>query len=98
MSGSVPALRIGDLVGALLFCDFYVDILKREHVDQLLLCPCREAAPISKLRSVLVSTEHTIPHRQVGEVVLVDVILVVNRMQLWCLYEESEPGGVRTLA
>src|SRR4051812_40942028 len=68
-----------------------IDILECEHGSQLFLGTLGKAAPINKVGRVLVCGEQSIPQRNVAEVVLVDVVLMMHRMKLRCLNEVAKP-------
>src|SRR6185503_1701914 len=69
-----------------------VHVLECKHWNQFLLGPCGKTAAVDEPDRVLVGSEHSIPERNVAEVVLVHIELVVDRVQLGRLDEISQPG------
>src|SRR5262245_50528460 len=59
-----------------------VNVLERQHAGELLLRALGKAATLGELDRVAVRAEHPVPQRDVAEVVLVHVELVVDRVQL----------------
>jgi hypothetical protein len=72
---------------------FVVDVLKHQHFPELFFCALRETAALSELGRVFVGAKQTIPQRDVPEIVLVHVVLVMDGMELGGLNEEAQPFG-----
>src|SRR5713101_6833640 len=52
---------------------FKVDVLEGEHWNQFLLGTLRESAALYEFSGVLVGPEHSIPERNIAEVIFMDV-------------------------
>ena len=79
-------------------------IAEHKHIGEKSLVPAWEATSGSEVYGILVGSKKTIPQRQVGEIVSVDIELVMNGVQLRSLDEETQPprclevGVVKVLA
>src|SRR5882672_12442660 len=68
-----------------------VDVFEREHRNQFFLGTSRESAALYEFSGVLVGSEHSIPERNIAEVIFMDVELMMYRMQFGRLNQVSEP-------